>query len=413
MIPMVDLKAQYGAIQDEVEAAVLDVLRSGWYVMGPHHDAFEEEAAAYVGVKHALGVASGTDAVHLALRAAGVGAGDEVVTTAFTFVGTVEPILYIGAKPVYVDIDPVTFNIDPAAIESAITSKTRAIVPVHLFGLPADMGPILEIAERHGLAVVEDAAQSIGARWGSAMTGGVGDVGAFSFYPTKNLSAAGDAGMITTDSDEIAAHVRSLRNHGSRRRYYHDEVGYNSRLDEVQAAVLRVKLKHVEAYNEGRRSVARHPRPHRRRPRATPDRSRARERRRRRTAAAHPPSRFPTTRFLTAIDPKQEGHPMSFFTDVPRARRLRRQRRCRRHPRRHPRRHGLPRVRPGPDGRGSPHGRPPPHRGLLLAQLQLAGGRHLRRRDLRSSVARARQRPDGGGAGPSRTQPSSSSPSSA
>ena len=257
MIPMVDLKAQYAAIQEEVESAVLEVLRSGWYVMGPNHNAFEEEAAAYVGVKHAIGVASGTDAVHLALRAAGVECGDEVITTAFTFVGTVEPILYIGAKPVYVDIDPVTFNLDPDAIEAAITPQTKAIVPVHLFGLPAQMDAIIEIAERHGLAVVEDAAQSIGARWGETMTGGIGAAGAFSFYPTKNLNAAGDAGMITTNSDEIARRIRSLRNHGSERRYYHDEVGYNSRLDEVQAAVLRVKLKHIEAYNEGRRALAR------------------------------------------------------------------------------------------------------------------------------------------------------------
>lgn len=257
MIPMVDLKAQYAAIQEEVEAAVLEVLRSGWYVMGPNHDALEEEAAAYVGVKHALGVASGTDAVHLALRAAGVQAGDEVVTTAFTFVGTVEPILYIGARPVYVDVDPRTFNLDPDAIEAAITPNTKAILPVHLFGLPADMGPIMDIAERHGLAVVEDAAQSIGARWGRTMTGGVGLSGAFSFYPTKNLNAAGDGGMITTNSDDVARHVRSLRNHGSARRYYHDEVGYNSRLDEVQAAVLRVKLRHIDAYNAGRRAIAR------------------------------------------------------------------------------------------------------------------------------------------------------------
>ena len=257
MIPMVDLKAQYTGVQDEIEAAVLEVLRSGWYVMGPNHNAFEEEAAAYVGVKHALGCASGTDALHLALRAAGVECGDEVITTAFTFVGTAEAILYIGAKPVYVDIDPVTFNIDPAAIEAAITPKTRAILPVHLFGLSADMDAITAIAEQHGLVVVEDAAQSIGAYYGEDMTGGIGAAGCFSFYPTKNLNAAGDGGMITTDSDEIAAHIRSLRNHGSRTRYHHDEVGYNSRLDEMQAAVLRVKLKHIEAYNEGRQRVAR------------------------------------------------------------------------------------------------------------------------------------------------------------
>jgi dTDP-4-amino-4,6-dideoxygalactose transaminase len=257
MIPMVDLKAQYAPIQDEIEAAVLEVLRSGWYVMGPNHDALEAEMAEYVGVAHALGVASGTDALHLALRAAGVGPGDEVITTAFTFVGTAEAVLYIGAQPVYVDIDPVTFNVDPERIEAAITPATRAILPVHLFGLPADMAAIMDIAGRHGLTVIEDAAQSIGARFGDAMTGGIGLAGCFSFYPTKNLNAAGDGGMITTDSEEVAARVRSLRNHGSMRRYYHDEVGYNSRLDEVQAAILRVKLRHVEAYNEGRRRIAR------------------------------------------------------------------------------------------------------------------------------------------------------------
>jgi dTDP-4-amino-4,6-dideoxygalactose transaminase len=183
--------------------------------------------------------------------------GDEVITTAFTFVGTVEPILYIGAKPVYVDIDPVTFNLDPAKLEDAITPRTRAIVPVHLFGLPAEMEAIMEVAGRHDLAVIEDAAQSIGARYGDAMTGGIGTAGCFSFYPTKNLNAAGDGGMITTDSDEVAERVRSLRNHGSRTRYYHDEVGYNSRLDEIQAAILRIKLRHVEAYNDGRRRLAR------------------------------------------------------------------------------------------------------------------------------------------------------------
>ncbi len=254
---MVDLKAQYAPIQDEIEAAVLEVLRSGWYVMGPHHEAFEKEAAAYVGVEHALGVASGTDALHLALRAAGVGRGDEVVTTAFTFVGTVEAILYIGAKPVFADIDPETYNVDPSMIEPVLTSKTKAILPVHLFGRPADMDAIMAIGKAHGIPIVEDAAQSIGARWGDAMTGGIGRAGCFSFYPTKNLNAAGDGGMITTNSDEVAERVRSLRNHGSRRRYHHDEVGYNSRLDEVQAAILRVKLKHVEAYNEGRRRIAR------------------------------------------------------------------------------------------------------------------------------------------------------------
>jgi dTDP-4-amino-4,6-dideoxygalactose transaminase len=257
MIPMIDLKAQYAAIQDEVEAAVLDVLRSGWYVMGPNHEALEQEAAAYVGARHALGVASGTDALHLALRAVGIEPGDEVVTTAFTFVGTVEAILYIGARPVYADIDPITFNIDPASIEAVITPKTKAILPVHLFGLPADMDAIMAIAERHGVTVVEDAAQSIGARWRDTVTGAIGAAGCFSFYPTKNVSAAGDGGLITTSSDEVAARVRSLRNHGSRQRYYHSEVGYNSRLDEVQAAILRIKLRHANAYSQARRRHAR------------------------------------------------------------------------------------------------------------------------------------------------------------
>lgn len=257
MIPLVDLKVEHASLRAEIEAAVREVLGTGQYVMGPNVAAFEREAAEYLGVRHALGVASGTDALLLALRAAGVGPGDEVLTTAFTFVAAVESIVHAGARPVFVDIERASFNMDPAAIEAALTPSTRAIVPVHLFGRPAEMDVIMDIAARHRLVVIEDCAQSFGARAARGMTGAIGLAGCFSFYPSKNLGCAGDGGLITTDSDAIAARVRSLRNHGSSERYHHPELGYNSRLDEIQAAILRAKLPHVEARNEARRRVAR------------------------------------------------------------------------------------------------------------------------------------------------------------
>lgn len=257
MIPMVDLKAQYGKIKEEIERGLGEVLDNCQFILGPNLKAFEQEAADYLGVKHAIGVASGTDALHLALKAEGVGEGDEVITTSFTFIATAEAIRYVGAKPLFVDIDPRTFNIDPAAIEKAITSKTRAVMPVHLFGQPADMGRIRAICDQHGLKLIEDCCQSFGASINGVKTGAIGDSAGFSFFPSKNLGAFGDGGLLTTHSDDTAAKVKMLRNHGSEVRYYHDVIGYNSRLDEMQAVVLRAKLKHIDTYNRRRRRAAR------------------------------------------------------------------------------------------------------------------------------------------------------------
>ncbi len=256
MIPMVDLKAQYRQIKAEVEGALLEVLENAQFILGPNVQAFEREAAAHLGVKHAITCASGTDALHLALLAAGIGPGDEVITTPFTFIATAEAICYVGATPVFVDIDPRTFNIDVRRIESAITSRTRALLPVHLFGQPVEMEPLMAIARRHGLKVIEDCAQSFGAEIEGRQTGTFGDAGCFSFFPSKNLGCFGDGGMITTDSDELAETIRMLRNHGSSKRYHHDIIGYNSRLDEIQAVILRAKLKRITAYNQGRRAAA-------------------------------------------------------------------------------------------------------------------------------------------------------------
>lgn len=258
MIPMVDLKTQYLRLKDEIDLAVADVLDSCAFILGPNVKAFEEESARYLGVAHAIGCASGTDALHLALRAAGIGPGDEVITSPFTFIATAESICYVGAKPVFVDIDPRTFNIDPAAIETAITEKTRAVMPVHLFGQPANLPPISALCEQYRLLLVEDCAQSFGATIDGHQTGSMGISAGYSFFPSKNLGGYGDGGLVATSSDEVAARVRMLRNHGSEVRYYHDAIGYNSRLDELQAAILRVKLRHIEAFNSARRSVANH-----------------------------------------------------------------------------------------------------------------------------------------------------------
>lgn len=256
MIPMVDLKTQYARLKPEMDAAVQEVLESCAFVLGPNVKAFEDEAAAYLGVKHAIGCASGTDALHLALRALGVGEGDEVVTSAFTFIATAEAIRYVGAKPVFVDIDPRTFNITPAAVAAAITAKTKAVMPVHLFGQPVDMAGLSALCEKHGLLLVEDCAQSFGATVQGRQTGSIGIAAGFSFFPSKNLGCYGDGGLVATQSDEVAAKVKALRNHGSEVRYYHDVIGYNSRLDEIQAAILRVKLRHIEEFNAGRRRAA-------------------------------------------------------------------------------------------------------------------------------------------------------------
>lgn len=236
--------------------AVDDVFTSGHFINGPNVKALEAEVAQYLGVSHAVALNSGTDALHLALRALDIGPGDEVITTPFTFVATTEAIGIVGATPVFVDIDPRTYNLDVRQIEAAITPKTRAILPVHLYGCPAPMDEILAIAQRHHLAVVEDCAQSIGAKIGGRYTGTLGTFGCFSFFPSKNLGAYGDGGMLVTNDQSLADRARSLRGHGGRVKYYHEELGVNSRLDEVQAAILRVKFPYLEAWIEKRRAAA-------------------------------------------------------------------------------------------------------------------------------------------------------------
>jgi dTDP-4-amino-4,6-dideoxygalactose transaminase len=256
-IPLLDLQPQIQAHWDEFNAAFQRVLRSGQFILGPEEKAFEAECAAYLGVKHAIGLNSGTDALFIALRSLGIGPGDEVITTPFTFFATAEAISHVGAMPVFVDIEEDSFNLNPELIESAITSRTKAIIPVHLFGRPCDLTRIQAVAARHGLTVVEDCAQAFGATWEGRKVGGFGTFGCFSFFPTKNLNAFGDGGLLVTDDDDLAATARMLRAHGSRKKYFNETVGYNSRLDELQAAMLRVKLTHVDAWNEGRRRVAR------------------------------------------------------------------------------------------------------------------------------------------------------------
>lgn len=256
MIPMVDLKAQYAALKDEIDRGLHEALENCAFVLGPNVQAFEREAASYLGAKHAIGVASGTDALHLALLAAGVKAGDEVITTPFTFIATAEAIRYIGARPVFVDVDPRTFNIDPEAVEAAITERTTAVMPVHLFGQPADIPALQSLCARHHLRLVEDCAQSFGATIGGLQTGTFGISAGFSFFPSKNLGGYGDGGLVITNSDDVASAVRRYRNHGSEVRYFHDVIGYNSRLDELQAVILRIKLRRLDEYNRERRRVA-------------------------------------------------------------------------------------------------------------------------------------------------------------
>ncbi|MDI6865290.1 DegT/DnrJ/EryC1/StrS family aminotransferase [Thermodesulfovibrio yellowstonii] len=256
MKPFIDLQAQYGNIKEEILKCINEILESSHYILGENVKTFEEEVKSYLGVSEAIGVASGTDALHLALKALNIGKGDEVITTPFTFFATVEAILYVGAKPVFVDIEKDTYNIDPEKIEEKITPHTKAIIPVHIFGAPADMLKINEIAQKYSLKVVEDAAQAFGARIGNKKVGSFGDVGCFSFYPSKNLGCFGDGGMVVTDNAEIAQKIRILRNHGSPGRYIHETVGLNSRLDEIQAGILRIKLRYIEEYNEQRRKKA-------------------------------------------------------------------------------------------------------------------------------------------------------------
>lgn len=256
MIPFVDLAAQHRALRPELDAVIGAAFDSGRFVLGETVEAFEREFAAYCGVRHAVGVGSGTGALHLALLAAGVGPGHEVVTVPLTFVATVAAICYTGARPVFVDVDPRTFTLDVEALEAAVTPRTRAIVPVHLYGQAADMDPILTVARRHGLAVVEDAAQAHGARYRGRPVGGLGDLGCFSFYPSKNLGACGEGGIVVTSSDEHAEVLRRLRDHGQARKYEHLLIGYNERLDALQAAVLRVKLRHLPEWNRRRQALA-------------------------------------------------------------------------------------------------------------------------------------------------------------
>ena len=256
MIPFVDLKAQYRSIKPEVTAAIAGVLESCEFTLGSEVAAFEKEFAAYCRGEHGVGVNSGTSALHLALLAAGVGPGDEVITVPFTFLATVSAIDYTGARPVFVDVDPRTLTMDPTALEAAITPRTRAVIPVHLYGRPADMDPIVAIARRHGLVVIEDAAQAHGADYKGRRVGTLGDMACFSFYPGKNLGAYGEGGLVVTDSPEYTRTLRMLRDWGAEKKYEHVLKGYNYRMEGIQGAVLRVKLRHLDDWTESRREAA-------------------------------------------------------------------------------------------------------------------------------------------------------------
>lgn len=284
-VPFLDLNRQYQELSQEIEPKVLECLQSGMYINGPYVQKFEEKMAEYLGVKHVLGCSNGTDALVIALRACGVGHGDEVITTAFTFFATAEAIASIGARPIFVDVRQQDYNIDPNRVEAALTQKTKAILPVHIFGQPADMDPLNAIAKKHGIKVIEDAAQGIGSAYHGKMVGGLGDIGCFSFYPTKNLGAFGDAGMVTTNDDDLAIMLRSIKEHGAGKngaftreklfgiidkveeksgasdlydpyKYYNYIIGYNSRLDAIQAAILEVKLAHLNEFNRKRAAIA-------------------------------------------------------------------------------------------------------------------------------------------------------------
>jgi dTDP-4-amino-4,6-dideoxygalactose transaminase len=274
-IPVLDLKPQYESLKSEIQVAISRVLESGQFIMGPDVKQFEQEVAEYLGVRHAIAVNSGTDALVIGLKALGIGEGDEVITTPFSFFATAESISSVGAKPIFVDINPDSFNIDPTAIAARITPQTKAIMPVHLYGNPAAMAAIMDIAQTYNLKVIEDCAQSFGARYygtcsacdhqcedstrtqiAGKHTGTIGNVGAYSFFPSKNLGAYGDGGLIVTNDDQVAEIARMLRVHGAKKKYHNEVLGYNSRLDTMQAAILRVKLPHIDSWNEGRRLVA-------------------------------------------------------------------------------------------------------------------------------------------------------------
>ena len=257
-VPLLDLKRQYASIRQEIDGAIREVVESQVFIKGPKVTELEKRVAEYCGSKRAVGMASGTDALLLSLMVYGVGRGDEVITTPYTFFATAGSISRLGAVPVFVDVERTTYNLDPRLVEAAVTPRTKAIIPVHLYGQCADMHPIMEVAKRHGLVVIEDACQSIGSEYKGRRAGSIGHVGSFSFFPSKNLGAFGDAGMVTTDDDALADELLSLREHGMKDRYFHDVVGVNSRLDALQAAVLLVKLAHLDAWSDGRAANAEH-----------------------------------------------------------------------------------------------------------------------------------------------------------
>jgi len=256
MIPIIDLKSQYASIKDEVQQAISKVLESSQFILGEEVQKFEEEFSSYVGGKYGVAVNSGTSALHLALLSAGIGPGDEVITVPSTFIATAAAIVYVGARPVFVDVDPQKLTLNPSLLENAISPKTKAILPVHLYGHPAEMNPILEIAAKHGLAVIEDTAQAHGSEYQGKRVGSLGAYGCFSFYPSKNLGAYGEAGMVVTNDSASAAKLRMLRDWGQSKKYHHQTLGFNYRMDGIQGAVLRVKLKHLEDWTESRRKHA-------------------------------------------------------------------------------------------------------------------------------------------------------------
>lgn len=255
-IPLIDLVAQYHSIREEIGQAIQDVLESGVFILGQNVAAFEVEIATYLGVHYAVGVASGTDALLLTLRAYGIGPEDEVIVPAYTFFATAEAVSQVGATPVFVDINPQTYCIDVGQLEARVSPRTKAIIPVHLYGHPADMAPILRLAKQRGLKVIEDNAQALGSEYQGRKTGSLGDAGCLSFFPSKNLGGYGDGGMVVTNDPRLAETVRKLRTHGWRTKYHPEMIGHNSRLDELQAAILRVKLQHLDAWNERRREIA-------------------------------------------------------------------------------------------------------------------------------------------------------------
>jgi len=255
-VPLLDLKVQYAKIRTRVMAAIEEVMESQQFILGAKVEQLESAIAAYTGCRHAVGVSSGTDSILISLMAEGIGSGDEVITTPFSFFATAGCITRVGARPVFVDIDPVSFNMDPSRVEAAVTPGTRAIMPVHLFGQTADMDPIMEVAERHGLIVIEDGAQAIGAEYDGRRAGSMGHYGCFSFFPSKNLGGAGDGGMVTTNDGERAERLRILRSHGAKPKYHHSVIGGNFRLDAIQAAVLLVKLEHLDEWTMGRQRNA-------------------------------------------------------------------------------------------------------------------------------------------------------------